>query len=166
MPCVAYDRDGAAFTFSQDLKIVLAQRIHIIWSLARARKTEYIYIVMKPSIGNPVSWMGPGTFVGIIIFLLKNLVSLNFLFSSGFLIEIYTICIELESSVQQYSLKIPALSLFTFLPETAVYFIWKHTGCFSAVINIFTECLSKFFSFIKALFSGFEAKKQHFFQLL
>ena len=72
----------------------------------------------------------------------------------------------MHRTVQQYSLKIPALSLFTFLPETAVYFIWKHTGCFSAVINIFTECLSKFFSFIKALFSGFEAKKQHFFQLL
>ena len=30
---IAYDRDGAAFTFSQDLKIVLAQRIHIKWSL-------------------------------------------------------------------------------------------------------------------------------------
>ena len=29
MPCV-YDRDGADFTFSQDLQIVLAQRIHVI----------------------------------------------------------------------------------------------------------------------------------------
>ena len=93
MPCVR--QRWCCFHFFSSLKIVLAQRIHIIWSLARARKTEYIYIVMKPSIGNPVSWMGPGTFVGIIIFLLKNLVSLNFLFSSGFLIEIYTICIEL-----------------------------------------------------------------------
>ena len=34
MPCVlrtAYDRDGAAFTLSQDLKIVLARRIHSIY---------------------------------------------------------------------------------------------------------------------------------------